>query len=72
MNQSGTKLAFSSVSINCHGTGTGNDASYSLQFSADGRYFVFTSAASDIVPGVFTQFSPNVFRRDLQTGTTVH
>jgi uncharacterized repeat protein (TIGR01451 family) len=59
------------VSINCHGTGTGNDASYSPQISVDGRYVTFTSTASDLVPGIFLEHTPNIFRRDLQTGTTI-
>ena len=59
------------VSLNCHGTGTGNDASYEPKISADGRYVVFNGAASDLVPGIFFQYAPNVFRHDRQTGITL-
>lgn len=36
----------------------------------NGRYVVFTSAATDVVPGSLTT-NTDVFRRDLATGTTV-
>jgi Tol biopolymer transport system component len=59
------------VSRNAAGTGPGNEQSggpYGL--SADGRYVLFGSAASDLVPNdANNQY--DLFRRDLQTGSTV-
>jgi hypothetical protein len=57
------------VSINSAGTASGNGSSSGGSFSADGRYIVFQSQASDLV----TSDSNNnldVFMRDLQAGTT--
>jgi len=59
------------VSINCHGTGSGNDYSYSGQVSSDGRYVTFASWAWDIANGDFADYTRNIFRRDLLTGQTV-
>jgi Tol biopolymer transport system component len=39
--------------------------------SADGRYVVFLSTATNLAVGQGATFNINVFRRDLQTGTTV-
>lgn len=39
--------------------------------SGDGRYVAFFSHAVNIVPGDTNNLTGNVFRRDLQTGTTV-
>src|SRR5262249_41868106 len=36
------------VSLNSSGSATGNDASYNPQISADGRYVVFESRATDL------------------------
>jgi Tol biopolymer transport system component len=47
------------------GGGSGNPV-----ISANGRYVVFISAASNLVAGAINT-NGNVFRRDLQTGTTV-
>ena len=47
------------------GGGSGNPV-----ISADGRYVVFISAATNLVTGPINT-NGNVFRRDLQTGTTV-
>ena len=62
------------VSVNTAGTGTGNRESHSPIISANGRYVIFRSEASDLV--AVDQDNPNgtvadVFVRDLQTGTTV-
>ena len=55
------------VSVNNAGTGSGNSYSTGPRISADGRFVVFASAATDLVPGV----SPGggLFVRDLQLGT---
>jgi Tol biopolymer transport system component len=56
------------VSVNSGGTqGDGN--SYSPSINADGRYVVFTSSATNLVPGDANGFD-DVFLRDLDTGTT--
>lgn len=49
--------------------GTGNGYSYSAVVSADGRFVVFTSDATDLVPGD-TNGNVDVFIRDLTAGTT--
>ncbi len=53
------------------GTGgvRGNDESDGLALSADGRFVVFDSAATNLVPGD-TNGRSDVFVRDRQTGTT--
>lgn len=40
------------------------------EVSGNGRYVVFTSAARNLVSPVRTTHAPDVFRRDLQSGTT--
>jgi Tol biopolymer transport system component len=57
------------VSANYLGTGGGNGNSVSGQVSANGRYIVFQSDASDLVPGDTNGVS-DIFLRDLLTGTT--
>jgi hypothetical protein len=47
----------------------GNAGSASIDVSADGRYAVFASHASDLVPGD-TNGQTDIFRRDLVTGAT--
>jgi Tol biopolymer transport system component len=47
-----------------------NRPSSEPDISRNGRYVVFTSAASNLVPGD-TNGRPDVFRRDLATGTTI-
>ena len=61
------------VSVNHAGTGSGNGSSGGSRtygISADGRYVVFNSEASDLVP-IDASANGDVFVRDLQTGTTV-
>ena len=61
------------VSVNHAGTGSGNRHSGSFRgygISADGRYVVFNSEASDLVP-IDASANGDVFVRDMQTGTTV-
>jgi len=56
------------VSVGSAGT-QGNDESYSSLISADGRYAVFVSYATNLVIGD-TNGSQDVFLRDRQSGTT--
>lgn len=56
------------VSINMAGTASGNGTSFGGSISADGRYVVFTSDASDLVANDTN--TRDVFVRDLQTNTT--
>jgi Tol biopolymer transport system component len=57
------------VSVNSSGTGPGNGASDNAQITPDGRFVVFESSASNLVPGG-TSGATNVYVRDLLTGTT--
>ncbi len=57
------------VSVNRFGTNGGNTAGRrTLVLSADGRFVVFQSLASDLV-ATDTNGTGDVFVRDLQTGT---
>jgi hypothetical protein len=58
------------VSINSAGTASGNAYSFGPAISADGRYVAFVSYASDLVAGIDTNGTYDVFVRDLTTGTT--
>jgi hypothetical protein len=57
------------VSVNSAGTGPGNNASDNANITPDGRYVVFESNASDLVPND-TNAATDVFVRDLVAGTT--
>ncbi|HTQ50174.1 MAG TPA: hypothetical protein VMJ12_05645 [Candidatus Acidoferrales bacterium] len=57
------------VSPSCSGSGGGNGDSIDGQVSADGRYVVFQSDASDLVPGD-TNGVTDIFLRDTYTGVT--
>jgi Tol biopolymer transport system component len=57
------------VSVNRAGTGSGNGFSTSPVLSATGRFVAFVSTASDLVAND-TNGAPDVFVRDLKTGTT--
>ncbi|MCX7722340.1 MAG: right-handed parallel beta-helix repeat-containing protein [Verrucomicrobiae bacterium] len=57
------------ISVNAAGTGPGNNYSYAPALSADGRYVLFCSFASDIVTNDFNE-GPDIFVRDRITGTT--
>ncbi|MEJ2406990.1 MAG: calcium-binding protein [Candidatus Thiodiazotropha sp.] len=61
--------ATSLVSVNKLGTDSGNGSSSAFMISADGRFVVFQSDASDLVP-TDTNGKTDVFLRDLQNGTT--
>ena len=61
------------LSVNALGSATGNGESSTTEhsLSADGRYEVFTSSATDLVSGIAdTNGYTDVFLRDLQTGVT--
>jgi Tol biopolymer transport system component len=58
------------VSVNLTGTNGGNGDSVPAGLSTDGRYVLFESSASDLVPGDTNGVS-DVFVRDLVSGTTV-
>ncbi len=57
------------VSVGLDGNSGLGGGSYSPVISADGRYVVFLSGATNLVAGD-TNGAVDVFRRDLQTGTT--
>ncbi len=57
------------ASVGFDGSSALGGNSGSAVISADGRYVVFVSSASNLVAGV-TLITNNVFRRDLQAGTT--
>jgi hypothetical protein len=56
------------VSVNAAGTGEGNNDSYSPTISADGRFILFLSKASNLAAGTFSG-TDNLFLRDKQSGT---
>jgi Tol biopolymer transport system component len=57
------------VSVNAAGTGTGDAPAHPLGISADGTRVLFESAATDLV-AEDANGSPDLFVRDLTTGTT--
>jgi len=58
------------VSVSTNGVNSGNSDSYSPVISANGRYVLFRSKASNLATGSFGSGVENLFFRDLQTGTT--
>lgn len=58
------------VSVDTNGLANADGASIEPVVSSDGRYVAFTSLADNLV-GNDTNHQPDVFLRDLQTGTTV-
>jgi len=58
------------VSVSMNGINSGNGDSYSPTISADGRYVLFHSIASNLASGSFGSGYENLFLRDLQTGAT--
>jgi Tol biopolymer transport system component len=58
------------VSVGLDGNSGQGGPSYNPVISADGRYVIFDSFATNLVAGD-TNGAVDVFRRDLQTGTTV-
>ena len=57
------------VSVNRFGTSAGNDSSYSPKVSADGRFVIFTSMATDLVEN-YRPGEQGLFVRDMLAGTT--
>ena len=57
------------VSVGMDGVSPGNADSYSPTISANGRYVLFHSKASNLAAGSFNYGYDNLFFRDLQTGT---
>jgi Tol biopolymer transport system component len=58
------------VSVNLSGSAGGNGDSLPVDLSADGRYALFESIASDLVPGDTNQ-AADIFVRDLVSNSTV-
>jgi len=58
------------VSVNLSSNGPGNADSFSPTISADGRYVLFCSYATNLAPGFSAVNSANFFWRDTQAGTT--
>jgi Tol biopolymer transport system component len=65
-----TNQATTLVSVNLSGTAGGNGDSWPCGVSADGRYALFESSASDLVAGD-TNGVADAFVRDLLAGTTL-
>src|SRR5262249_15488102 len=66
-----TTNATTLASLNYAGTNGGNGDSTNPGISADGRFVIFTSDATDlVVPGMDANGGPDVFVRDLIAGTT--
>ncbi|HLA12067.1 MAG TPA: CHRD domain-containing protein [Pyrinomonadaceae bacterium] len=58
------------VSVNSTGNATGNNSSSAPVISADGRFVVFESTATDLATITDNNNMADIFVRDLQTGTT--
>ena len=58
------------VSVSTDGVHAGNGDSFSPIISADGRYVLFHSKASNLASGSFWHGDENLFLRDLQAETT--
>jgi Tol biopolymer transport system component len=58
------------ISMATNSSAEGDFSSIEPVISGDGRYVAFTSYADNLVPGA-TNGANNVFRRDLQTATTI-
>ena len=59
----------SAASRTARATGNGDD--FIRDISPDGRYIIFTSTSSNIVPGLTDTSAADLFRRDLVTNTTI-
>jgi len=57
------------VSVGTDGQTPGNNSSYTPGISTDGRYVLYFSKASNLVPGLVANAGGNLFWRDLQSGT---
>jgi Calx-beta domain-containing protein/uncharacterized protein DUF4214/WD40 repeat protein len=58
------------VSLNAAGTNGGNSTASASAITADGRYVLFVSSASDLTANDTNGMQTDIFRRDLQTQTT--
>jgi Tol biopolymer transport system component len=58
------------ISVNLAGTNGGNGDSYALGISTNGRYVLFVTSASDLIPGDSNNAS-DVLVRDLLAGTNI-
>jgi len=58
------------VSVADDGSAPTDGGSLAAAVTPDGRYAVFSSSATNLVPGDATSGAPDVFERDLQTGAT--
>jgi Tol biopolymer transport system component len=58
------------ASVSTDGIHSGNGDSFSPVLSADGRYLLFHSKASNLTTGSFGSGTENLFLRDLQAGIT--
>lgn len=58
------------VSVNKSGTGAGFGGSNLSSVSGDGRYVAFQSEATDIVPVADSNFSNDIFVRDMRANST--
>jgi Tol biopolymer transport system component len=58
------------VSVNTNGNGPGNGLSESPTVSADGRFVLFSSMATNLVPIRIVFGTENLFLRDMQAGHT--
>lgn len=79
-----TKTSFETVYVRDMDTGTttavsrangpmgeiANEESQTYSISSDGRYVPFVSRATNLLPGMESNIYPQVYLRDLQTGTT--
>ena len=61
--------AMTLASVSTNGINPGNKDSYLPTISADGRYVMFRSKASNLAAGSFGNGIENLFLRDLQSGT---
>ena len=70
--ESRAMLSVAAISLRTDGVDTGNVGSPFSQQSADGRYVVFRSSATNLVSGVrdVNGFNSDIFRRDRLTGKT--
>ncbi len=64
------KVATELISVRADGNGTGNGVVNDADISADGRFVVFESLASDLVAGTDANSAADIFLRDLQARTT--
>ena len=58
------------ISVKTNSAGPGNKDSFSPLISADGRFVLFHSFATDLAPGLLPN-ADNLFLRDRQLGTTI-